>query len=77
MAIQNEVIMSSDVDFEQQCRDKMTVMFLSEIMNRLGVVEAGKILSNVMTSVEKEEDEYTRLKLNNFVNDVKEHYMKN
>lgn len=68
--------MDSKAEFEQQCRDKMTVMFLSEIMNRLGVVEAGKIFRNVSARVENVDDENIRLKLNAFVSDVREGYMK-
>ncbi len=69
--------MDFNADFEQQCRDKMTVMFLSEIMNRLGVVEAGKVFRNVSANVENIEDENIRLKLNGFISDVSEEYMKN
>ncbi|WP_159874099.1 MULTISPECIES: hypothetical protein [unclassified Raoultella] len=63
-------------DFEQQCRDKMTVMFLSEIMNRLGVVEAGKIFRNVSENVENVDDDDIRLKLKTFISNVREGYMK-
>lgn len=68
--------MDFNADFEQQCRDKMTVIFLSEIMNRLGVVEAGKIFRNVSDSVENVDDDNIRLKLKEFINDVREGYMK-
>ncbi len=68
--------MALDLDFEQQCRDKMTVIFLAEIMSRLGVVEAGKVFQNVNNKVEKEADECTRLKLQSFISNVKEGYLK-
>ncbi|WP_367165740.1 hypothetical protein [Kosakonia cowanii] len=68
--------MNSSAGFEQQCRDKMTVMFLAEIMNRLGVVEAGKIFRNVSANAQNVEDENIRLKLNTFISDVREGYMK-
>ena len=67
--------MTSDVDFEQQCRDKMTVLFLIEIMNRLGVVEAGKVFRNVNKKVDKVEDESIKLKLQSFINDVRQGYL--
>lgn len=69
--------MASDVDFEQQCRDKMTVLFLTEIMNRLGVVEAGKVFRNVNKKVDKVEDECIKLKLQSFINDVRQGYLGN
>ncbi|MCX0498472.1 hypothetical protein [Erwinia billingiae] len=69
--------MTVEVDFEQQCRDKMTVIFLAEIMNRLGVVDAGKVFQNVVKKVEKEEDESSRLKMQGFIRNVREGYLNN
>lgn len=69
--------MALEVDFEQQCRDKMTVIFLAEIMNRLGVVDAGKVFQNVVKKVEKEEDENIRLKMQGFIRNVREGYLDN
>ncbi|QBR49709.1 hypothetical protein [Erwinia sp. QL-Z3] len=69
--------MALQVDFEQQCRDKMTVIFLAEIMNRLGVVDAGKVFQNVVKKVEKEEDESSRLKMQGFIRNVREGYLNN
>jgi len=68
--------MDFNADFEQKCRDKMTVMFLSEIMNRMGVVEAGKIFRNVSKNVDNVDDDNIRLKLKEFIHDVREGYMK-
>lgn len=68
--------MNFNAEFEQQCRDQMTIIFLSEIINTLGVVEAGKIFRNVSANVEKVEDENIRLKLHGFISDVRESYMK-
>ncbi|XCW71857.1 Hypothetical protein ABZS17D1_04270 (plasmid) [Kosakonia cowanii] len=45
-------------------------------MNRLGVVEAGKIFRNVSANAQNVEDENIRLKLNTFISDVREGYMK-
>lgn len=69
--------MALELDFEQQCRDKMTVIFLAEIMNRLGVVDAGKVFQNVVKKVEKEEDENIRLKMQGFIRNVREGYLDN
>lgn len=69
--------MTVEVDFEQQCRDKMTVIFLAEIMNRLGVVDAGKVFQYVVKKVEKEEDESSRLKMQGFIRNVREGYLNN
>ncbi|MEN4892506.1 hypothetical protein [Erwinia billingiae] len=69
--------MALQVDFEQQCRDKMTVIFLAEIMNRLGVVDAGKVFQNVVKKVEKEEDESSRLKMQGFIRNVRKGYLNN
>lgn len=41
------VNMTTASDFEQSCRDQITVLFLAEILNRLGVIAAGKVLTNV------------------------------
>ena len=67
--------MALDFDFEQQCRDKITVLFLAEIMNRLGVVDAGKVFQNVNKKVEKEDDEFVKLRLQGFIKNVMENYL--
>ncbi|HBK9471326.1 TPA: hypothetical protein ME969_005338 [Klebsiella pneumoniae] len=64
-------------DIEQQWRDKMTVIFFAEIMNRLGVVNAGKIFNNVVREVEEEKDEIIKLKMQNFISNVRKGYLKN
>lgn len=64
-------------DIEQQWRDKMTVIFFAEIMNTLGVVNAGKIFNNVVREVEEEKDEIIKLKMQNFISNVRKGYLKN
>lgn len=68
--------MDINTDIDQQCRDRITVMFLSEIMNRMGVVEAGKIFRNLSATVEEEENEHIRTILRSYVGQVRKGYMK-
>ncbi|MBK0035777.1 hypothetical protein IBT47_26220 [Erwinia sp. S43] len=68
--------MDVNADIDQKCRDKMMVMFLSEIVNRMGVVEAGKIFRNLDATVGEEEDESMRTQLIAYIGMVREGYMK-
>lgn len=62
-------------DFDQSCRDQITVLFLSEILHRLGVIDAGTVLKNVSRKVEAEENEEVKQRLFAYIADLKNSYM--
>lgn len=67
--------MTTASDFEQSCRDKITVLFLAEILNRLGVIAAGKVLTNVTKKVDAEENEEVKTRLLSYIEELKETYV--
>ncbi|EBY1954777.1 DUF2594 family protein [Salmonella enterica subsp. enterica serovar Sandiego] len=60
---------------EMYCRDKITMLFLSEILNRLGVVDAGKVILNVSSRIDEESDAYVREVLHLYICQLKKLYM--
>ncbi len=66
--------MTTASDFEQSCRDQITVLFISEILNRLGVIEAGKVLTNVTKRVDAEENQEVKARLLSHIEDLKTCY---
>ncbi|MEG3136218.1 hypothetical protein SC206_21885 [Rouxiella sp. T17] len=67
--------MSTVSEFEQSCRDQIAILFISEILNRLGVIEAGKVLNNVSKKVDEEQDEEVKHRLQTYIADLKASYM--
>ncbi|WAT02217.1 hypothetical protein [Rouxiella chamberiensis] len=67
--------MSTASEFEQSCRDQITILFISEILNRLGVIEAGMVLNNVAKKVDAEQDEEVKQRLQVYIADLKASYM--
>lgn len=65
----------SEIDFDNKCRDKILMHFLSQILNEMGVISSGKVIRKVQRMIDGEEDLAEKSKMEDLLQQLKTIYM--
>lgn len=65
----------NNTNFENECRDKILMYFLSQILNEMGVISSGKIIRKVKYMIDSEEDLAAKTKMEDLLQRLRTIYM--